>query len=68
MKKTHHSHHSEYSHHSHHEGSGKGQPSAPASNSKPSHDEVAQKAYEIYQREGCPQGRDLQHWLEAEAL
>jgi len=23
-------------------------------------------AYEIYLMEGCPQGRDVQHWLEAE--
>ena len=34
---------------------------------KPSHDEVARKAYEIYLKEGCPQGRDVQHWLDAEA-
>lgn len=33
---------------------------------KPSRDEVARKAYSIYQARGCPQGQDLQHWLEAE--
>lgn len=33
----------------------------------PSHDEVARKAYAIYQAESCPQGRDTQHWLQAEA-
>jgi len=34
---------------------------------KPSHDEVSRKAYEIYQAECCPQGRETQHWLQAEA-
>jgi Protein of unknown function (DUF2934) len=32
----------------------------------PSKDEIARKAYSIYQARGCPQGLDLQHWLEAE--
>lgn len=32
----------------------------------PSRDEVALQAYLIYVRQGCPQGRDVQHWLEAE--
>ena len=32
----------------------------------PSKDEIARKAYSIYQASGCPQGLDLQHWLEAE--
>jgi hypothetical protein len=30
-------------------------------------DEVAKKAYFIYLNQGRPQGRDVQHWLEAEA-
>jgi hypothetical protein len=30
------------------------------------HDEVARTAYFIYLNEGCPEGRKLQHWLEAE--
>ena len=34
---------------------------------EPSHDKVAKKAYAIYLKEGRPQGRDVQHWLEAEA-
>ncbi|MEQ1871516.1 MAG: DUF2934 domain-containing protein, partial [Vicinamibacterales bacterium] len=34
---------------------------------KPSHDQVAKKAYAIYLKEGRPQGRDVQNWLEAEA-
>jgi len=32
-----------------------------------SHDEVAKKAYAIYQKEGSPQGHDVQNWREAEA-
>jgi hypothetical protein len=32
----------------------------------PSKNEIARKAYSIYQARGCPQGLDLQHWLEAE--
>jgi Protein of unknown function (DUF2934) len=33
---------------------------------KPAQDEVAKKAYAIYLKEGRPQGRDVQNWLEAE--
>ena len=36
-------------------------------NSAPSHDEIAAQAYQIYLREGCVEGRDLDHWLRAEA-
>ena len=32
----------------------------------PGHEEVARLAYELYERCGCPQGRDLEFWLEAE--
>src|SRR2546423_419761 len=35
--------------------------------STPSHDEIAAQAYQIYLREGCIEGRDLDHWLRAEA-
>jgi Cu2+-exporting ATPase len=35
--------------------------------SKPDHDEMEKKAYAIYEKEGRPQGRDMQNWLEAEA-
>jgi len=28
---------------------------------------IEQRAYEIWQGEGCPFGRDLDHWLAAEA-
>src|SRR5208282_29158 len=34
---------------------------------RPAHDEVAKKAYDIYLKEGRPQGRDVQNWSEAEA-
>lgn len=35
--------------------------------SKPDHDEMEKKAYAIYEKEGRPQGRDVQNWLEAES-
>ncbi len=34
---------------------------------KPTHDELAKKAYAIHLKEGRPQGRAEQNWLEAEA-
>jgi hypothetical protein len=34
---------------------------------RPSHDEVARRAYFIYLNQRCPQGQDVEHWLEAEA-
>jgi hypothetical protein len=36
-------------------------------NSTPTHDEIAAHAYQIYLREGCVEGRDMDHWLKAEA-
>ena len=27
---------------------------------------IAHRAWEIWQREGCPEGRALEHWLQAE--
>jgi hypothetical protein len=33
----------------------------------PSQDEVARRAYFSYVNQGSPPGRDVQHWLEAEA-
>lgn len=33
----------------------------------PSPDEVARRAYFAYENEGSRPGRDVQHWLEAEA-
>lgn len=34
---------------------------------KPAQDEVAKKAYAIYQKEGSPQGHAEQNWSDAEA-
>ena len=34
---------------------------------KPARDEVAKKAYALYEKEGRPQGHEKQNWLEAEA-
>ena len=34
---------------------------------KPSHDEIARRAREIYERSGRIPGRDLENWLEAES-
>ena len=31
------------------------------------HDEIATRAYFIYISAGCPEGQEMQHWLEAEA-
>jgi hypothetical protein len=31
------------------------------------HEEIAKRAREIWQKEGCPQGRDQEHWLQAES-
>jgi hypothetical protein len=36
-------------------------------NPQPSPDEVSRRAYFRYLNEGSPTGRDVQHWLEAEA-
>lgn len=35
-------------------------------NPHPSHEIVALRAYEIWQRHGCPVGTDAQDWLQAE--
>ena len=35
-------------------------------NSTPTHEQIAARAYEIFIERGQPQGRDLDHWLEAE--
>jgi len=36
-------------------------------NSPPTHQQISQRAYEIFIERGRPQGHDLDHWLEAEA-
>jgi hypothetical protein len=32
----------------------------------PSHEQITRRAYEIFIERGRPEGRDLEHWLEAE--
>jgi hypothetical protein len=34
--------------------------------SEPSHDAVAQRAYELFCERGCADGRDIDDWLQAE--
>jgi hypothetical protein len=31
----------------------------------PSQESIARRAYEIWQAEGCPEGRAMEHWLRA---
>jgi hypothetical protein len=40
--------------------------SAPAAAHVPAHDRIAREAYAIWEFSGCPAGRALEHWLEAE--
>lgn len=35
--------------------------------SKPTHEAITRRAYEIFLERGCPEGHDLEHWLAAEA-
>jgi hypothetical protein len=44
----------------------KAAPSSTAS-ARPSAEDIARRAYEIYEREGRQPGTELQNWLEAEA-
>lgn len=37
-----------------------------AEQNSPTEQNISERAYEIWQAEGCPQGRDLEHWLAAE--
>jgi hypothetical protein len=34
---------------------------------QPTHEEIAARAYSIFEERGRPHGRDLEHWFEAEA-
>jgi hypothetical protein len=34
----------------------------------PTHDEIAQQAYLLWESEGCQHGLEVQYWLRAEAL
>jgi hypothetical protein len=37
------------------------------SSSRPTTEQISKKAYEIYLQQGSPEGRSIDHWLEAEA-
>jgi len=41
--------------------------SAPTAIASPSTEDIARRAYEIYEREGRQPGTELQNWLKAEA-
>jgi len=34
---------------------------------KPSHEEIAQRAYALFEKSGGVPGHDMEHWLQAEA-
>jgi Protein of unknown function (DUF2934) len=38
----------------------------PARGVAPTAEKIAARAYEIWRANGCPQGRDKEHWLQAE--
>lgn len=40
---------------------------APATTPQPTHEEISRRAHEIWEREGRPEGRQVEHWLTAEA-
>ena len=42
------------------------QSTKPHSNLKPTHEEIAICAYYIWEKEGCADGHDVEHWLQAE--
>jgi hypothetical protein len=33
----------------------------------PTHDEIARRAYALFEQSGCIPGHDMEHWLQAEA-
>jgi hypothetical protein len=35
---------------------------------EPTYEEISQLAYHIFLNEGCPHGRDLEHWEQAKAI
>ena len=40
----------------------------PVPKAAPAHDDIAKKAYEIYEQKGRPEGKDIEHWIEAEKM
>ena len=37
-----------------------------SASTRPAHEKIEQRAYEIWSAEGCPRGRDMEIWLAAE--
>ena len=35
---------------------------------EPTHEDISAAAYSLWQHRGCPEGRDVEQWLAAEAL
>lgn len=35
-------------------------------NQNPTHEEIAARAHDIWERAGCPEGQETEHWLQAE--
>ena len=35
---------------------------------KPTHEEISRLAYQLFEREGRPDGRHLDHWFNAESM
>jgi hypothetical protein len=40
----------------------------PKPSKKPTHEEISQLAYALYEREGKPEGKALEHWFNAESM
>ena len=43
-------------------------PSSIGSSCQPNGGEIARRAYLLWEQDGCTSGRDLEYWLQAEAL
>ena len=46
--------------------SAKPTPMQPTSAAEPTIEMIAKRAYEIWQAQGCPEGRDAENWYQAE--
>ena len=45
---------------------GRSKAGAPPAGGTIPQEKIAARAYQIWQESGCPDGRDLEHWLQAE--
>lgn len=43
-------------------------PKSIPSSKKPAHDDVARLAHALYEKDGRPQGKHLEHWFNAESM